>query len=270
MELQSLRPVASKYISSFHDRDRRPKAELTCRALVLSETDAEFTEALREKYPGTEMPPTVSALTYYCEQNGVEHINIMQGERLLGIKSSFFRFHRCYVWDEHYSNLFKKLRADEPQFVVYVSQMLLIDLEKNRKVDKVVDFTYYLALFNEEQISNIAGLVEKIENAGYSIRLRPHLRWSDMELLEKYIKQDNIENIQEFSIQESIASSNAAISVSSTVLLQSIISGRKVFMDDIVFKERIQVLENRDYIVCKKDHNKLSDLEFLTNGIMLN
>ncbi len=215
----------------------------------------------------SELAPTASALTYYCEENGLEHINIMHGERMYGVKASFFRFSRFYVWDNYYAELFKSLRAVESQFIVYSSNMLFINIADKRRENEVVDYTYYLANNSEEELRRIGALASKFKEAGFSIRLRPHFRWTNMELLRKYASEDIIEDYTDFSIEDSIASTNAAISVCSTVLLQSVLSGRDVYLDDIVFKERVEVLENRAYIVCNKKHGRLSELDFLVEGI---
>lgn len=42
---------------------------------------------------------TSSFLTEYCHRLGVEHIDIMHGEKLYFIRDTFFCFDRCYVWD---------------------------------------------------------------------------------------------------------------------------------------------------------------------------
>ena len=49
---------------------------------------------------------TSSFLTEYCHRLGVEHIDIMHGEKLYFIRDTFFCFDRCYVWDGYYRDLF--------------------------------------------------------------------------------------------------------------------------------------------------------------------
>ena len=55
---------------------------------------------------------TSSFLTEYCHRLGVEHIDIMHGEKLYFIRDTFFCFDRCYVWDGYYRDLFCQLRAE--------------------------------------------------------------------------------------------------------------------------------------------------------------
>lgn len=207
-----------------------------------------------------ETSPSSSVLTYYCELNNIEHINILSGERFFEISTSFVHFHKFYVWDEHYIKIFMKLRADkQTNFIIHTPNALKIDLYKNRIENKIVDFTYYLGVFTEKEIEKISDIVEKISSLGYSIRLRPHLRWTDMNLLRKYISEYYIEDNNEMSIEESIASTNVVIGVSTTVLLQSLKSGREIMIDDVVYLNTYNNLKKKDYIVYSKPHIRLSD-----------
>ena len=61
---------------------------------------------------------TSSILTEFCEKNKIIHINYMHGDKVYYIRDSFFKFHRCYIWDKHYEKIFSELKAFEKQFKI--------------------------------------------------------------------------------------------------------------------------------------------------------
>ena len=61
---------------------------------------------------------TSSLLTEFCEKNKISHINYMHGDKKYYIRDSFFKFHKCYIWDEHYEKIFCELKAFKKQFEI--------------------------------------------------------------------------------------------------------------------------------------------------------
>lgn len=196
---------------------------------------------------------TSSVLTEWCHRNGILHINFMHGERMFNIRSSFFAYDKCYVWDEHYKRLYEKMRAAPEQFVIEVPDSLRISLEQY--VDNVyfADFKYILAIYSEAELQHIVEAMGRLRSQGYSIRYRPHPRYSDIALLRKYVAEDEIEYPSSVSVECSIANSGCVVGSYSTVLLQAYLSGVKVAMDDITYRERYRELNERDYILSNKD-----------------
>jgi hypothetical protein len=235
---------------------------------------AVFRYTIQKYYPKAivvtgEVNPSGATITLFCEKHNIGHINLLSGERFFEISASFVHFHKFYVWDEHYIKVFMKLRADKRnEYIVHTPAALKIDLVKNRIENKVVDFTYYLGIITEIQAKELSELIGKISSYGYSIRLRPHHRWTDMNLLNRYIRPVNIEDNKELSIEESVASANAVIGSFTTVLLQSVMSGREVIVDDVIYSEKFIKLKMLDYIIHSKPHKKLSEvLSSMTNKI---
>jgi hypothetical protein len=227
---------------------------------------AVFRYVIQKYYPKAiavtgEVNPSGPSITQYCEMFNIEHINLLSGERYFEPSAAFIHFHKFYVWDDHYTKILINLRADKrTKFITHVPAGLQIDLIKNRIESLAVDFTYILGLITEEDVIKISGLVESISSFGYSIRLRPHPRWTDMTLLRKHIKEINIEDNKKLSIDGSIASANYVIGISSTVLIQCVMSGREVILDDVIFEERYKKLKMLDYILNSKPHKQLSEL----------
>ncbi|MEG2556527.1 MAG: hypothetical protein RSA53_10620 [Odoribacter sp.] len=200
---------------------------------------------------------TSSILTLFCERNGVELINIMHGERLLEIRASFFRFHRCFVWDQHYIDIFKKLRAFSNQFKIELPPALKIDVSKWRKQEIVCDFKYYLTTHSDIELQQISNALEILCGQGYKVKVRPHPRYCNLESIKKYFRNEWIESL-DVCIEESVANTEAVIGVYSTVMLQSYLCGRKIVLDDVNYKTQIERLTSVDYILLNKSVEVLS------------
>ena len=135
-----------------------------------------------------------SILTSYCELNNVKNINVMHGEKLFNIRDSFFRFHECYVWDVHYKNLFISLKAAPNQFRIELPLSMKFDKQYYCSMNEYAEYKYYLGLFDENDISIIAKSMYTIKSKGKSIKFRPHPYYSDMQLLLRYVREEDIES----------------------------------------------------------------------------
>lgn len=178
---------------------------------------------------------TSSVLTLFCEEYDVKHVNVMHGEKLLFIYDTFFRFHECYVWSQHYVDLLLDLRAAKGQFIIAVPSFLKFDCSRFENDKFKSDFKYYLCRYNKEQLVSIIKSMERIENLGKKVVYRPHPLWSDIELLESMVNKELIENPKEITIQESVSNTEYAVGSYTTVLSQAYFSGKKVVLDDITY-----------------------------------
>lgn len=194
-----------------------------------------------------------SLLTKYCEERGVEHINMMHGEKIFYIGYAFFRYTRCYVWDGYYKDLLLSLKAESQQFKIAIPPSLLIDTEKEFDKDCYADVKYFLQIFDEEKIQKIVNSMAVFENDGKKVVYRPHPRFSDMKLLEKYVDKEKIEKTRDVSIIKSVASLSAAVGYCSTVLFQVYLAGKDVILDDIAYKEENSKLKEYKYILASKE-----------------
>lgn len=193
---------------------------------------------------------TSSVLTVYCEINGVEHIDIMHGEKLLNIRESFSRFTYFYLWDEHYVYLFKKLRANKTKYIVSRPEMPILIKKEN------LHPTYYLQLHTKEELCVIANSMEKVSK-NYIVRPHPsHFTGGVREVFENY----HIEDPKYISIWDSLAAASLVISIDSTVLLQAYWLDIPVVIDDISNPSLYKALYDRKYIMMSKPHKLLSDM----------
>ena len=124
---------------------------------------------------------TSSLLTEYCEQRKVQHINVMHGEKLYYMRDSFFKFHRFYIWDEHYKALFLQLRASDKQFFISIPES--IQFKQISDIQSKCDYTYYLANEKEKELVEISNYLKKLSSQGKKIAVRPHPRYSDIQSL---------------------------------------------------------------------------------------
>lgn len=200
---------------------------------------------------------TSSILTYYCEQQGISHIDIMHGEKLFHIRDSFFRFTKCYVWDEGYIELLKSLRADKNDYVVEVPPSLLFKRTEETNGLPMVDYSYIL--FGNEKLEEIADTLHQLKSIGYSFKVRPHPTYTDINKVQHLFIEDEIEDCT-VPISTSVLTSRNVISLYSTVLLQAYLSGVNVIIDDLHFPNEFNKLNDLKYMLISKNPKRLSNV----------
>lgn len=201
---------------------------------------------------------TSSILTFYCSKHGVKHINAMHGEKYYFIRDAFFHYDECYVWDEYYVDLFKSLCAEPNQFIIAVPPSLKIDTQKYRNNAVYADYKYYLDIYSEEELREIIASLEPLQKENKKIIFRPHPRYSDIEILRKYVSDVKIEYPQKVNILESVSNLEYAIGSCTTVLSQAYYSGKKVILDDVTYKRQYDQLDKLGYILSNKEIPLLS------------
>ena len=202
---------------------------------------------------------TSSILTYYCEQRGIRHINIMHGEKIFYIRDTFFHFHVFYIWDEHYETLFSKLKAKADVYVIDIPKSFLISTS-NCQSGRNIDYKYYLQDESADVLREIHKVLLLLKNRGFNVAVRPHPLWSNYREINNIFKDIQIEDTREIKIEDSILESKHVISLYSTVLLQAYLNKKIVIIDDYTDKRTYDVLEKRDYIMIEKKHGKLSEI----------
>lgn len=198
-----------------------------------------------------------SVMTYYCEQMGISHYNIMHGEKLKYIRDSFFRFSRCYIWDDFYKDLFISLRADKNQFIIEKPESLLIDISKFKGKRPKVDYKYMLN--GNTHLSEIACALHKLRDKGFKVMVRPHPAYTNLDIVRQFFEESEIEPCS-VTIEESISNTENVIALYSTVLLQSYFSGVGIVIDNVNYEKEYIKLKELNYILINKQHQKLSDL----------
>ena len=199
-----------------------------------------------------------SLLTDYCHYRGVKLINVQHGEKLLYIRDAFFHFDECYVWDEYYVKMLTRLMAEPTQFKVAIPPSLKIDTTTYQNQSCYADYKYYLAADNENEIKSIVESMSFAKRKGKSVKYRIHPRYTDLNVLKKYVSESEIEIPSEVSIFDSISNLEYAVGSFTTVLIQAYLSGKKVLLNDVTFKKRFDQLKDYGYILAKDDIERLS------------
>ena len=201
---------------------------------------------------------TSSVLTKYCEKHGIEHINVMHGEKIYYMRDSFFRFHECYVWDDFYRELLQHMRAEANQFKVAVPPSL--KFPDAGEANKSKQYTYYLGWESGEKLKTIAKAMDDLRKKGYAVAIRPHPRYTDLNEIKSCAPEIEIEDYKTLTIEQSLRRTENAVSVYSTVLNQAYNNGIGIVIDDVSDSEKFERLEERQYIMLSKPHKLLSEL----------
>ncbi len=204
---------------------------------------------------------TSSALTCYCEKNDVEHIDVMHGEKLFYIRDSYFRFSNTYVWEPYYIELFTRMNAPKEQFIAELPPFMSINASEYMDIDYHSDYTYYLAIFTENDIKNIVKSMEFAKSQGKRVMYRPHPRYSDISMLRKYVDESNIEYPKSVDIMVSVAKTDCAVGLYTTVLNQACHAGKRVIIDDMNFPTDFALLSELGYALLNKKVEYLSKVQ---------
>jgi hypothetical protein len=210
---------------------------------------------------------TSSVLTFYCNEIGVEHINIMHGEKLFNIRDSFVKFDRYYVWDQHYIDLMVKLRAEDKQFRIEKPSVVHFDIKGHG--DYKYDLTYYLGGENKKDLYNIKASLLDTRIPLKKICIRYHPRFSDEKQIRNIFNCFKIENPNEVPLDVSVSITKFVVSLYSTVLYQAYENGGKIIIDDLSNPIRYELLKSLNYVMMNKPHILLSALAGLNKGCSL-
>ena len=246
-----LRELAHRYPAAFYFRFKCMAKLAMYRSLY--ETYRPKAIIVSEEYSYTS-----SFLTEYCHRLGVEHINVMHGEKLYYIRDSFFCFDRCYVWDEYYRKLFCALRTEPTQFRVGLPPSM--QPWDAQDVEKAVDYAYYLQAETPQMLEKIAKRLQMLRKSGVVVAIRPHPVYSDMATVRRLFSDFEIEVNAEVGIETSILRTRHVIGLYSTVLYQAHINHVPVVIDDLTEPERFAQLRSLRYIMLDKPHELLSAL----------
>ena len=246
-----LRELARRYPTAFYFRFKCMAKLAMYRSLY--ETYRPKAIIVSEEYSYTS-----SFLTEYCHRLGVEHINVMHGDKLYDIHDTFLCFDRCYIWDQFYRDLFCELRAEPTQFRMEMPPSM--QPWDAQDVEKAVDYTYYLQAETSQMLEKIAKSLQTLQKSGAVVAVRPHPLYSDMETVRRLFSDFEIEETAEVGIETSILRTRHVIGLYSTVLYQAHINHVPVVIDDLTAPERFAQLKSLRYIMLDKPHGLLSAL----------
>ena len=237
--LKQIRPLQCGFFFSF---------KCLCRVAAYSQT-------IRQYHPekilsSAEYSFTSSLLTAYCEENGIEHINIMHGEKLFELTNAFCRFSRFYVWDTFYIRLFNRLRCCNTEYAICP-----LKVEKAEEVEEEC-CTYYLQSENHKQLESIRECLMELRMP-FKVRTHPVY---DTQSVHEVFSPEEIEDPSSVTLQQSFSHTKYAISLYSTVLYQAYLAGKTIIMDDVTNPAVWDQLSGRDYIMLDKPSISLKSM----------
>ena len=204
---------------------------------------------------------TSSILTNYCESNDITHVIVMHGEKIFNIRQSFCRFNLFFVWDKYYTQLFKELRADNSIFVVEKPAALKLETAMYAlSIKECYDYTFYLTIEDRDSLIRLRTVADKLKQAGKRVILRPHPLRTNIAVIKKFFHEDEIEMPHDVNLSLSVARTDNAVSIGSTVLYQAYLAGKNVVIDDITNIKRFVWFKENDFIMMNKKHTLLSDV----------
>ena len=200
---------------------------------------------------------TCSLLTAYCAHVGMEHINVLHGEKLLNIRDVFVRYHRFYVWDESHKDLFLQMRAEPSQFVVEAPPMMRLRLPQ--EATRRYDLTYYAGSLTECQIDRLRACFAGLRRQGLRICVRVHPRFGNLSLVREKLEGCVFEDAKEISLEQSLAETGACCGIISTVLYQAHLCGKPIVIDDVSDPDKFSLIKDLGYQMLQVPHRLLSE-----------
>lgn len=200
---------------------------------------------------------TSSLLTEYCHSLGVEHINVLHGERLYNTRDTFVCYHRFYVWSAAYRNLFLAMGAEPAQFRIEQPPLLLLSLPE--AVPRY-DLTYYLGDQPQGRLLELYRTLEPLRVRGYRVCIRFHPRFGNRRRTREIFSDYFTEEPESVSIADSMAHTGLVCGIASTVLFQALWAGKPVVLDDISDRERFDLLTDLGYTMLGCPHTLLSSI----------
>lgn len=197
--------------------------------------------------------------TLLCEKQGVVFESFMHGDYVYELCFAFQRYSQYYTWDKTYNEMFKALRCKFPT-TVYVPAKLkgIADAIDDHKCEYFI--TYYFSAESKDSAEAIHKVFLLFKEQGLRCKIRPHPRFSNTKLLEEIFHDFIIEKPEEYSLGNSISDSIYIAGLVTTVLSQAYLSGKKIVVDDVSWREKFSELKEKGYISLKRPHKLLSNL----------
>ena len=194
-----------------------------------------------------------------CERCGAEYLAFMHGDYISTLSFAFQRYSKYYVWDESYKDMFDRLKCASPMTVYRPSKLKGIATPINEK-ECTYFATYYFSDETRKEAESIYETFSKFEAEGLRTKIRPHPRFSDLEMLGEVFKDIMIEDTKNYSLSDSITNSLYTVGLNTTVLSEACFSGKKVVIDDISNSQKYMELDERGYVMIKRPHILLTEL----------
>ena len=185
-----------------------------------------------------------SILTFYLENRNIQHIYFMDGDKLLNVKSSFFRFSKALVWNQHYIDLFLKLKAFKNQFEIYKPKKHIDLINENLKMkgNKGILKYFWAVESKVDTLNYIKDNLSRIKKQGVRVIVRAHPYHIDKfnQIVLPILKDFEIEYPNQKKFIDSFCESEMILSSYSTTLYEASLCNKIVLIND--FKDNLKKL----------------------------
>lgn len=201
-------------------------------------------------------------ITGLYESDGRKFISFMHGEYLLQLIQAHMKFSEYYIWDASYIEMFRDILRCEANFIPYKP----LKMQKRWHIETSNPryyCTYYFGSETKKTIYSIAKIFSDFEKDGKKCKIRLHPRdIVHTELIKQVFSEAGIEieDNKEITLEKSLADTQYAVGMQTTVLFEALTEGRAIAIDDISDPDYYKNLQERCYRLTKCEHVLLSDL----------
>lgn len=199
-------------------------------------------------------------LLEYCKSKGVDRLTFMHGIFVYSIDKAFLSFTKYYVWEPYYVNMFTQLRASPESLEIYKPQKYNpIVAPRPEGVEYEYFLTYYFTADSKERMVRIKKCLDLFTKEGFSCKLRPHPRFTDLALLRELFPDYLIED-SSWTLADSMECSKYIAAYNSTVLAEAFYSNKEVLIDDYVDPSKFKNMIDRGYIMLSRPHKLMTEV----------
>ena len=196
--------------------------------------------------------------TLLCERNSVKFISYMHGEYMYQLYFAFQKYSKYYIWEDSYIDFFKLLRCDFP--IEIYTPIKLSGIARAIDAHRCKYFaTYYFSNESIHEAEAIHDVFSRWSDLGLRCKIRPHPRYSNIEMLSNVFSDIEIEDVKAVTLSDSLTYTLNIIGLNTTVLSQAFYSGKNVIVDDISNMLLYEDMKKKRFPPLFRDHIVLSE-----------
>lgn len=209
-----------------------------------------------------------SFLTFYCDLNGCEHVNLMHGEKLFYIRDAFCSYHKIFLWEDYYKTLFQKLRCITKEFIIEKPLWLMhatkecIKTDKDELSDGKPIFVYYQGGESIKNLSELVKFLGKLRKK-FKIVIRLHPRYATKNIM-KMFQNFETEDPHLIPVEYSICKAQYVAGLYTTVLHQALWLNKSVVLNNLA-ADKYMKLRELGYYLLNISSNKIINLTELVS-----
>ena len=208
-------------------------------------------------------------LLEYCKSLGVDCVSFMHGVFVYSIDKAYVWFTKYYVWEPYYIDMFTRLKARPGSLEVYTPHKFEPKIgPRPEGVPYDYFLTYYFTAESGDRMERIRKCLDSLRDKGYKSKLRPHPRFTDLDLLAKVFSGYYIED-REWTLERSMECSRFIAAYNSTVLTEAYYAHKEIVLDNYVDPSKFQNMIDREYIMLSRPHRTMTEVVREFGGVDL-